>query len=56
MPNPSPQEFLEQAQQAEKAAENAGSERERNCWMALAQSYRELAAHKLKVMQQMREP
>lgn len=51
MTSQSAQEYLEHAQRAERAAEKAVSELAKKTWLAIAREYRELAAEKLKLMQ-----
>jgi hypothetical protein len=56
MPNRGPEDYLTMAQQAEKAADEAQSEIAKRCWGAIAKEYRELAAERLKRIQDNRDP
>jgi hypothetical protein len=51
MPNKQPEEYLQQAQEAERAADLAPTEAAKDCWRAIAREYRELAAEQSKHMQ-----
>jgi len=51
MPTKGPEEYLEMAQAAEKAADEAHSDHARQSWRAIAKEYRALAAEKLKRLQ-----
>lgn len=55
MPNRGPEEYLTLAQHAEKAAAEAETESIKNSWRVIAHEYRELAAQKLKLMQDNRQ-
>jgi hypothetical protein len=58
MPNRSPEEYLALAQHAENAAKSLeGIEGMvvRDCWHSIAEAYRELAAIKLRQMQERRD-
>ena len=52
MPNRGPEDYLEMAQNAEKAAHEAQSDIAKRSGVAIASEYRELAAEKLNRMQQ----
>lgn len=54
MPNRRPEEYLELAQQAEKAAVGAETRDAKESWLAIAQEYRTLAAEKLRRLQEVR--
>lgn len=56
MPSRRPEEYLELAQQAEKAAEQAETAAAKNSWLAISQEYRVLAAEKLRQSQGDRDP
>jgi hypothetical protein len=52
MPNPGrPEEYLNMAQQAEQAADEAQTRIAKNYWRAIADEYRAIAAERLKRMQ-----
>jgi hypothetical protein len=51
MPTKGPEDYLEIAQAAEKAADVADSVQARQSWQAIAKEYRALAAEKLKRLQ-----
>jgi len=51
MPTKGPEDYLEVAQAAEKAADVADSVQARQSWQAIAKEYRALAAEKLKRLQ-----
>lgn len=48
MPIKLPEEYLEMAQAAEKAAAECESPKAKNAWVTMAKEYRELAAEVLK--------
>ena len=51
MPTKGPEEYLEMAQAAEKAADEAHSDQARQSWQVIAKEYRALAAEKLMQLQ-----
>jgi hypothetical protein len=55
MPNRRPEEYLERAQEAEKAADAAQTDIAKNCWRAIANEFRELAAERLRQIHAERE-